>query len=195
MTTTTTPRVGNLMTVDPVVVDAEAPVTKAELLLKSYRISGLPVVADGALVGVISQTDLLNARSSELIGANWDRVRVRHLMSRPAVTVHMNTSVERAARVMLEQHIHRVVVVDEDDVPIGVLTSTDLLRTLLPVTRRPLHRCFIGPSRVRHAPDLHSSACSSTSDASPACPIRPRSSPAGRRRSPPRSATTSTDSP
>jgi CBS domain-containing protein len=132
MTTTTTPRVGNLMTVDPVVVDAEAPVTKAELLLKSYRISGLPVVADGALVGVISQTDLLNARSSELIGANWDRVRVRHLMSRPAVTVHMNTSVERAARVMLEQHIHRVVVVDEDDVPIGVLTSTDLLRTLLP---------------------------------------------------------------
>ena len=132
MTTKTTPRVGNLMTVDPVVVDAEAPVTKAELLLKSYRISGLPVVADGALVGVISQTDLLNARSSELIGANWERVRVRHLMSRPPVTVHMNTSVERAARVMLEQHIHRVVVVDEDDVPIGVLTSTDLLRTLLP---------------------------------------------------------------
>jgi IMP dehydrogenase/acetoin utilization protein AcuB len=132
MTTKTTPRVGNLMTVDPVVVDAEAPVTKAELLLKSYRISGLPVVADGALVGVISQTDLLNARSSELIGANWERVRVRHLMSRPPVTVHMNTSVERAARVMLEQHIHRVVVIDEDDVPIGVLTSTDLLRTLLP---------------------------------------------------------------
>jgi len=132
MATQSVTRVGNLMSVDPVVVDADAPITQAELLIKSYRISGLPVVADGVLVGVVSQTDLLNARSSELIGANWERVRVRHLMSRPAVTVHLNTSVERAARLMLEQHIHRLVVVDEEESPVGVLTSTDLLRTLLP---------------------------------------------------------------
>ncbi len=132
MTSDATTRVGNLMSVDPIVVEAEAPITDAELLLKSYRISGLPVVQDGSLIGVLSQTDLLNARSSELIGANWDRVRVRHLMTRPAVTVHLNTSVERAARLMLEKHIHRLVVVDEEDQPIGVITSTDLLRTLLP---------------------------------------------------------------
>lgn len=132
MATQSVTRVGNLMSVDPVVVDADAPITQAELLIKSYRISGLPVVSDGVLVGVVSQTDLLNARSSELIGANWERVRVRHLMSRPAVTVHLNTSVERAARLMLEQHIHRLVVVDEEEAPVGVLTSTDLLRTLLP---------------------------------------------------------------
>lgn len=132
MTSGTVVRVGNLMSVDPVVIDSEALISEAELLLKSYRISGLPVMEDDALVGVVSQTDLLNARSSELIGANWQRVRVRHLMSRPAVTVHLNTSVERAARLMLEKHIHRLVVVDEEDEPIGVVTSTDLLRTLLP---------------------------------------------------------------
>ena len=132
MTTRTMMRVGNLMSVDPIVIDAEAPITEAELLLKSYRISGLPVVQEGVLVGVISQTDLLNARSSDLIGANWDRVRARHLMSRPPVTVHVNTSVERGARLMLEKHIHRLVVVDEEEEPIGVITSTDLLRTLLP---------------------------------------------------------------
>jgi CBS domain-containing protein len=141
MTTKAAVRVGNMMSVDPVVVDAASPITEAEQLIKSYRISGLPVVADGVLVGVISQTDLLNARSSELIGANWGRVRVRHLMSRPAVTVHLNTSVERAARLMLERHIHRLVVVDEEEAPIGVLTSTDLLRTLLPDE---------DPARIRH---------------------------------------------
>lgn len=132
MTTRTILRVGNLMTIDPVVIDAEAPVHEAELLLKSYRISGLPVTSGGAVVGVISQTDLLNARSSELIGANWDRVKVRHLMSQPAVTVHLATTVTRAARLMLAELIHRVVVVDAEGAPIGVLTSSDLLRALLP---------------------------------------------------------------
>lgn len=130
--TTTMLRVGNLMTVDPVVIGPDATVHEAELMLKSYRISGLPVTADGSVVGVISQTDLLNARSSELIGANWERVKVRHLMSRPAVTVHLGTTITRAARLMLEQHIHRLVVVDEEGAPVGVLTSTDLLRALLP---------------------------------------------------------------
>ena len=132
MTTTTTLRVGNLMTVDPVVIDGEASAHQAELLLKTYRISGLPVVQAGEVVGVISQTDLLNARSSELIGANWDRVKVRHLMSQPAVTVHLATTVRRAARLMLDEHIHRVVVVDADGAPVGVLSTSDLLRVLLP---------------------------------------------------------------
>lgn len=131
MVTKTYPRVGNLMSVDPVVIEAEAPVREAEGLLKSYRISGLPVVQDGGLVGVISQTDLLNAHSSELIGANWERVKVRHLMTRPAVTVHVSSSIERAARLMLDDHIHRVVVVDEEGQPVGVLTASDLLHVLL----------------------------------------------------------------
>ncbi|HET6380426.1 MAG TPA: CBS domain-containing protein [candidate division Zixibacteria bacterium] len=132
MTTKTSPRIGNLMTVHPITVEADASVHEAELLLKTYHIGGLPVVSNGALVGVISQTDMLNARSSELIGANWDRVRVRHLMTQPAVTVHMSASPVHAARLMLERHIHRVVVVDDDDTPIGVVTTIDLLRLLLP---------------------------------------------------------------
>ena len=51
MTNSTAIRVGNLMSVDPIVIDADSPITEAELLLKSYRISGLPVVQDGASSG------------------------------------------------------------------------------------------------------------------------------------------------
>lgn len=129
-------RVGNLMSVDPVTIGPDATAAEAERLVKQYRISGLPVVADGAVIGVISQTDLLTARSSDLIGANWERVRVRHLMTRPAITVHLATSVERAARLMLDEHIHRVVVVDEEGAPVGVLTTTDLLQAILDETER-----------------------------------------------------------
>lgn len=124
-------RVGNLMTIDPIVVDPEAMASEAERLLKTYRVSGLPVVEAAEVKGVISQSDLMVAHSSEMIGANWDRLRVRHLMSSPAVTVHADATVVEAAREMLARHIHRLVVVDDDGAPVGVVTPLDLLRSLL----------------------------------------------------------------
>jgi CBS domain-containing protein len=124
-------RVANLMTIDPVTIEADAPVREAEKLIRTYRVSGLPVVAGGVIVGVISQTDVVLARSIEIIGANWDKLRVRHLMTQPAITVQAGATLERAADLMLDRHIHRVVVVDENDTPIGVITTSDLLRAVL----------------------------------------------------------------
>jgi CBS domain-containing protein len=119
------------MTIDPVVVDADAPASDAERLLKTYRISGLPVVSGSEVTGVISQSDLVVARSSGMISDNWDRVRVRHLMTAPAIAVRTGTSLTRAAAIMVNRHIHRLVVIDDEDAPIGVISSLDLLRTLL----------------------------------------------------------------
>lgn len=124
-------RVGDLMSFDPVVIGPDEPIADAEALLKTHHVSGLPVVRDGMALGVISQTDVGVARSSEMISVNWPRLRVRHLMSVPAVTVHIGTSASHAARLMLTRRIHRLVVVDDEDWPIGVVSSLDLLRTLV----------------------------------------------------------------
>jgi CBS domain-containing protein len=131
--TTMTPelRVGDVMSFNPVVIGANEAVSEVERLIKTYRVSGLPVIEDGVAIGVISQTDLAVAHSSELISANWQRLRVRHLMTSPAVSVHIGTSAEHAARLMVPKHIHRLVVVDDEDRPIGIVSSLDLLRTLL----------------------------------------------------------------
>jgi CBS domain-containing protein len=97
-----------------------------------YRISGLPVVDwEGNLVGVISQTDLLHARTTEALWNVWPGLTVRHLMTRPAVTVTPDVSVEEAARIMEERRIHRLVVATADgDTPIGVLSVSDLVRAM-----------------------------------------------------------------
>src|SRR5574338_79019 len=131
MTMTSVLRVGDVMSFNPVVVSPDDTVAEAERLIKTYRVSGLPVVEDGVAVGVVSQTDLAVAHSSELISSNWSRLLVRHLMSTPAVTVHLGTSIEHAGRQMLTRHIHRLVVVDDDDRAIGVVSSLDLLRTIV----------------------------------------------------------------
>lgn len=132
MTTTSADalRVGNLMTVDPIVIGPEQPVVEAERLLKTYRVSGLPVVDGQDLVGVLSQTDLVVARSSEMVGAHWERLRVRHLMTTPPITVHATATLSHAARLMVQRHIHRLVVIGDDGAPVGVVTTLDLLRSL-----------------------------------------------------------------
>jgi CBS domain-containing protein len=52
-------------------------------------------------------------------------------MTSPPISVHVETTVERAIRLMLDQHIHRLVVLDDEDRPVGVVTPLDILRLLL----------------------------------------------------------------
>jgi CBS domain-containing protein len=133
MTTTRRDTVGDLMALEPIVVRADAPLSEAAKLLERHHISGLPVVdGAGSLVGVISQTDLIRARTTEYLWANWPGLAVRHLMSSPAITVHRDTTIGEAARDMERNQIHRLVVVSDTDelLPIGVLSTSDIVRLM-----------------------------------------------------------------
>lgn len=126
-------QVGDLMTAEPVVVHVDAMLADAARLLDQHRIDGLPVVdAGGALVGVISQTDLLRARATEYLWANWTALRVKHLMTSPALTIGRSQSLSTAARKMERNHVHRLVVVaDEDESqPVGVISTSDLVHEM-----------------------------------------------------------------
>jgi CBS domain-containing protein len=126
------PTVGDLMTGDPVVATVDAPLSGAAALMESHHVSGLPVVdGSGHLVGVISQTDLLHARTTEELWGAWPGLAVRHLMTSPAVTVTTDISIEDAARMMEERRIHRLVVTSPDgQTAIGVLSVSDLVRSM-----------------------------------------------------------------
>jgi CBS domain-containing protein len=125
--------VGDLMALEPAVIRATDPLAEAARLMDGRHVHGLPVVdGAGTLVGVISQTDLLRARATEYLWANFDDLRVKHLMTSPALTIRRDTPVALAARKMERHHVHRLVVVADDDerLPIGVLSSTDLVHTM-----------------------------------------------------------------
>jgi CBS domain-containing protein len=142
MTQTPVALVGDRMAVEPIVVRSDATLTEAAAIMDRHHIHGLPVVdASGSLVGVVSQTDLARARATEYLWTNWPGLAVRHLMTAPAITVHRSTPLATAARKMERHHIHRLVVVDDDDetVPIGVLSMSDLIHAIAEETaeRRP----------------------------------------------------------
>jgi CBS domain-containing protein len=121
------------MATSPILVHADAPLSDAARLMDAHQVSGLPVIDRvGSLVGVISQTDLLRARATEYLWANWNGLLVRHLMTAPAVIVHRGTPLVIAALRMERHGIHRLVVVadDDDTQPIGVLSTTDLVHQM-----------------------------------------------------------------
>jgi CBS domain-containing protein len=125
--------VGDLMALQPIVIATSASLTDAARMMDEYDISGLPVVGDaGRVVGVISQTDLVRARATEWLWSHWTGLEVRHLMSSPALTIRTSASLEAAAVRMERDHVHRLVVVadDDPDTPIGVISTSDVVRAL-----------------------------------------------------------------
>lgn len=129
---TQTRTVGEVMTPNPISITESASLAEAAGILDSKKITGLPVVDEnGCLVGMISQTDLVRARANQHLVSNWPGLSVGQVMTRPALTIDSTVSIEEAAKQMDHRRVHRLVVVDASDSPIGIISTSDLVRSWL----------------------------------------------------------------
>jgi len=148
---------GDLMKQPVVVIPLNMSLRAAAHILQREQISGAPVVnATGRCVGVLSTTDFLKWVDDGGSGqtpaqpllevCSEAQVIDLELLPRDEVCFHMSTnvvscgpdlSVTRLARQMLDAHIHRVVVVDFNQRPVGVVTSTDILAAVARMETAP----------------------------------------------------------
>ncbi|MEO8804972.1 MAG: CBS domain-containing protein [Burkholderiaceae bacterium] len=95
-----------------------------EALLREKRLSWAPVQDPaGRVVGVVSATDLLQARARQ---PDTDRISAWQLCTYKPVAVEPTTPVGDVARLMVERRIHHVVVIDGDAL-VGVVSSLDFV--------------------------------------------------------------------
>jgi len=129
-------KVRDLMAPSPVTIQAESSLAQVAETLAEYDVSGLPVVdRGGAVIGVISQTDIVRLRGGSMPTSGWHGLLVRDLMTHPAITVPASASLQEAARLMTEHRVHRLVVVAErDGGPIGVISESDVVREVAALT-------------------------------------------------------------
>ena len=111
-------RARDAMTPDPVTARPDLPVRAAAELLVYHRVSGLPVLdGAGALVGVVSEADIIGKRGAT----------VGEIMSRAVVAVAPDARLEEVAALMTRQRVNRVPVVDAGRV-VGILSRADVVR-------------------------------------------------------------------
>jgi CBS domain-containing protein len=113
-------RVRHLMTPHPITLEPQQALDDAERIMRSERIRHLPVVsAEGAIVGLLTQRDLLRARSSP--GA-----RLADAMTKAVRTIGPDTPALAAAQLMLDQKFGCLPVVEGDRL-VGIVTEADFL--------------------------------------------------------------------
>jgi CBS domain-containing protein len=131
----------DLMTSPVMTIPQNTSLREAARLLRGSNISGAPVVdAHGRCVSVLSSTDFVTWAGEDgptlSFIAPWGEMidvegepdnEIRHYMTTDVVTVAPATQVGELARKMVDAHIHRLVVVVDQDRPCGIVTSTDVL--------------------------------------------------------------------
>jgi CBS domain-containing protein len=117
----------DVMVKDVITVTESMPLKDVARMFIEKKITGAPVVnVEGELVGVISETDIIRKTTS--IGA-WSPNTVGQIMTRPAVTVSPDETLQRVCEMMYNRRIHRVVVAEGPRIK-GIVTTMDILRAI-----------------------------------------------------------------
>lgn len=120
---------------NPEVLTVPDTLTVRELarFLVDNDITGAPVIdGEGRMIGVVSVVDVAEAVAggeSAFGVVHAEEVRVADLLHPGVYTVAEEAGVAEIAKLLLEKHIHRLVVI-RDERPVGVVSTSDLLGLL-----------------------------------------------------------------
>lgn len=145
------------MNTDVIVCDPRTTISEASQLLKKHNISGLPVVENGKVVGIVSEGDLLKLLEVPEPGGlwlpspfevieipirellNWEETKhmlddigskpVREIMQKNVHVISPENSIQDAAKLITKYKVNRLPVI-EDGVLVGIITRGDIIHGL-----------------------------------------------------------------
>jgi acetoin utilization protein AcuB len=119
-------------------VAPNTPIMDALNTMKTNKIRRMPVVDEtGKMLGIVSDKDLLNAGPSDATSLSvWElnylvaKITVEKVMTKQVLTVSEDTPIEEAARIMVDNKVGGLPVMNGDTLT-GVITESDLFKILL----------------------------------------------------------------
>ena len=118
----------DIMTADPMVIDADASVGDAIEILATLEIRHLPVMRGKRLVGILSDRDLRELDG----GADKASRTVASVMNTNVISVEPDASLVEVCETLIDQRVGAVPVVEShDDELVGIVSYIDVLKDLI----------------------------------------------------------------
>lgn len=130
--------VSKRMTPNPTTITSAMTIVDALQIMRSNKFRRLPVVDNGKLVGIVTDRDLRDvsaspATSLSVFELNYllSKMQVKDIMTKKVLTIPMEATVEEAALIMYNNKIGGLVVINDQQDVVGILTETDIFKAFV----------------------------------------------------------------
>jgi acetoin utilization protein AcuB len=126
------------MTREVVSIPPDTTLPEAHRLMVQKRIRRLPVLRDGRLVGIITRGDVRGAQPSAATSLSiWElnylisNLKTEQIMTHNPLTISQDATISEVARLMMENKISGVPVIDAEGKVAGIITESDIFRLIV----------------------------------------------------------------
>ena len=105
----------------------------AAKILSDNNIDGAPVIEDNNIIGMITLSDIVKALANSQEG-----LQISEIMSKDVLTIYENIRIGKAIETMYENNIGRLILVDDENKPSGIVTRTDLIDNIVNLKNFPI---------------------------------------------------------
>ena len=124
--------VKDIMTKDCIYIDAKSSIQDAYNVLREYKIGQMPIVSFGKrIMGTIDKKMILNLLMDDLENSkNTLEKKLEDLYLPQLITADPSTDIRKVAKVMIDFKLHAVPIVEENDILIGIVSKTDIIKAV-----------------------------------------------------------------
>ncbi len=124
--------VKDIMTKNCIYIDSKSTIQDAYNVLREYKIGQMPIVSFGKkIMGIIDKKMILNFLMDDL--ENKNNIlgkKLEDLYLPQLITADPDTDIRKVAKVMIDFKLHAVPIVEENDILIGIVSKTDIIKAV-----------------------------------------------------------------
>jgi len=117
--------VKDIASLDLVFLKPEDTIRQSAVILSDKFIDGAPVIENNKIIGILTLSDIVWA-----LAQSKENLNVKDIMQKNVVTINQNLKVATAVEVMYNNNIGRLILVDDSEIPVGIVTKTDVVNSI-----------------------------------------------------------------